>query len=116
MELSDNQFKANVYDYDVGEIKINRPTVVELFTDWCGICKTLSPALDSLAQKFTGAIDIVKVNITRSDDLTKALNIQSVPTFLFFKPNSETNHTITGVSSISNIEKAITNYFYKEAI
>lgn len=109
MELSDTQFKADVYDYDTGELRLERPAVVELFTDWCNVCKIFSPALDSLAQKFKDKVDVMKVNITRSDALTQALDIQGVPTFLFLKPDTKT-HTIIGATSVNAVEKAITEY------
>ncbi len=110
MELSATQFKENVYDYDVGEIRAQRPVMAEFYTQWCGACKTMSPLLDKLAQKFENQIDVIKIDITKSDALASALNIQSVPTFLFLKPSTKGRDTVTGLSSPSLIEKAISDY------
>ncbi len=110
MELSDVQFKESVYDYDAGEIRASRPVLIDLYTDWCQSCKALSPVLDRVAQKFEGLIDIVKVNITKSDDLTSAMNIQGVPTLLFLRPSTKGRETMVGATSPALVEKAIADY------
>lgn len=110
MELSDIQFKENVYDYDVHEIRAQRPVVVDFYTDWCVACKSLSPALDKMAQKFEGLVDIVKVNITKSDALTQAMDIQGVPTLLFLRPGSANSQTLIGNTSSAIVEKTIAEY------
>jgi thiol-disulfide isomerase/thioredoxin len=110
MELSDAQFKESVYDYDVGEIRASRPVMAELFTDWCAACKSLAPTLDKMAQKFEGRVDIIKVNITKSDALTSAMDIQGVPTLLFFRPETKSRQTMVGATSSALVEKAITDY------
>ena len=110
MELSDIQFKERVYDYDMDEVRVSRPVLVDLYTDWCTACKSLSPALDKVAQKFEGVIDIVKVNITKSDALASAMDIQGVPTLLFFRPGTNSRQTMVGATSPALVEKAIADY------
>jgi len=110
MELSSAQFKESVYDYDAGEIRASRPVVVDLYTDWCSSCKALSPALDRVALKFEGLVDIVKVNITKSDELASAMGIQGVPTLLFLRPETIRRETMVGATSSASVEKAIADY------
>jgi len=110
MELSDEQFKGSVYDYDTGEIKAARPVVIDFFTDWCGSCKAFAPVLDTMARKFDGLIDVVKVNITKSDALANALNIQGVPTLLFLRPDTKRQETMVGAATPAVMERAITDY------
>jgi len=110
MEISDAQFKESVYDYDAGEIRASRPVLVDLFTDWCQNCKSFLPTLEKAAQKFEGMIDVVKVNITKSDALTRAMDIQGVPTLLFLRPETKSKQTMVGAASSASVEKAITEY------
>ena len=110
MELSDVQFKESVYDYDAGEIRASRPVLVDLYTDWCVACKNLSPTLDKVAVKFAGMIDIVKVNITKSDALASAMDIQGVPTLLFLRPSTKSSQTMVGNTSSALVEQAIADY------
>lgn len=110
MELSDVQFKESVFDYDANEIKTSRPVVVDLYTDWCTACKSLSPALDRVEAKFEGKVDVIKVNITKSDALTAAMDIQGVPTLLFLRPGSKDRQTLVGATSPAIVEKTIAEY------
>jgi len=110
MELSDVQFKERIYDYDAGEIKAERPVLVDLYTDWCVACKSLSPALDKVAKDFEGRVDVVKVNITKSDALASAMDIQGVPTLLFLRPETKARQTMVGATTPAIVEKAIAEY------
>ena len=107
MELTDVQFKESVFDYETAAFKGAKPTVVDLYTDWCASCKALSPTLDKLAQKFEGKVDIMKVNITKADKLTEALEITGVPTILFFHPGEAKPRNILVGSSAGKIEENI---------
>lgn len=109
MELSDVQFKESVFDYDAHEIKTSRPVVVDLYTDWCSACKSLSPALDRVEAKFEGKVDVIKVNITKADALADAMDIQGVPTLLFLRPDS-IRQTLVGATSPAIVEKTIAEY------
>lgn len=105
MELTDKQFKERIFNYDSNQFLGAKPTIVDLYTDWCVACRALSPSLDRLAEKLQGRVDIMKVNISRADELTSALGIQSVPTLLFFKPGvSGPTQTLVGASA-SKIEE-----------
>lgn len=111
MELTDVQFKESVYDYEAAQVKHDKPVVVDLYTDWCVACKSLSPALDRMAQKFEGIVDIVKVNITKADALASALDIQGVPTLLFLQPGrSNPTQTLVGATTPALVEKTIAEY------
>ena len=58
--------------------------LVDFFATWCGPCKMLSPVLEEIAEKFP-RIKVVKVDIDRFDDLTRAHGIMSVPTIEVYR-------------------------------
>lgn len=108
MELSHIELKDRVYDFVAGTVKNSRPVVVDLYTDWCSACKMMSPGLDLLGEKLMDSVDIVKVNITKADDLVNALQIQSVPTLLFLKPGSTGPvKTVVGAYPPNKVEEDI---------
>jgi len=87
IHITKNDFLAKVWDFEKSpqqwSFKGERPVIVDLFAQWCGPCKTLSPILDELADEYAGKIDIYKVDTGEEEELSEAFNIRSVPSLLF---------------------------------
>ena len=96
MELTVEEFKKSIFDYEHAVFKGIKPTLVDIYTDWCTQCKMISAPLEQLAKKYADSVDIIKVNITTADDAADALEIQGVPTFLFFKPGKDNPYKMVG--------------------
>ncbi|MFD3520024.1 thioredoxin [Streptomyces sp. NPDC058653] len=56
--------------------------LVDLWAVWCGPCRTVSPALEQVAQELAGEIKLVKVDIDRSPGIAARFEVQAVPTLL----------------------------------
>jgi thioredoxin len=64
------------------------PIILDCYADWCGPCKKLTPVLEKVTNEYEGKFKLVKLNIDTLPELTKALNVKSVPTcFLIYKGN-----------------------------
>ena len=63
--------------------------VVDFWADWCGPCKMLSPAVESLAEKYSGQVLVGKVNVDQEPELARAFGIMSIPTVVFLKNGKE---------------------------
>jgi thioredoxin-like negative regulator of GroEL len=44
-------------------LKNERPVVVDFWAAWCGPCKMVAPEMEKLAEKYAGAVDVVKVDV-----------------------------------------------------
>ncbi len=110
MELTDTQFKESVFDFESASLKCEKPCVVDLYASWCTVCTRMDPLMDRLGEKYRDKIDFIKVNISTADKLVNALDVQGVPTLLFFKPGMEGLKRITGVPSSEKVEKIISEY------
>ena len=79
---TDATFEAEVLQND-------KPVVVDFWAAWCGPCKMVAPEMEKLAEKYEGAVDVVKVDVDANPRLSQAFNIMSIPTIAFFKPGAQ---------------------------
>jgi putative thioredoxin len=54
--------------------------VVDLWAEWCGPCKQLSPILERLAEADAGSWVLAKVDVDANPGVTGAFQVQSIPT------------------------------------
>ena len=61
------------------ELSATVPVIVDLWAEWCGPCKQLSPVLDKLVTEYAGRLVLVKVDVDANPQLTQAFQAQSIP-------------------------------------
>lgn len=55
------------------------PVLVDLWAEWCGPCKQLSPRVEEVARELDGRLKVVKVNVDQNPELAQAFRAQSIP-------------------------------------
>ena len=83
---------------------INNKVIVDLYADWCGPCKMLSPVLEKISEEEN--IDIVKINVDNEQELAREYGIMSIPTLIVFENGKEINKNI-GLCSKQDIKEMI---------
>jgi thioredoxin 2 len=58
------------------------PVLVDFWAPWCGPCRTVSPALESLAREMAGRLKLVKVNVDAAPKLGQRFEVRAIPTLL----------------------------------
>jgi thioredoxin 1 len=69
IEIADNMKEGNV--------------IIDVFTQWCGPCKFVSPILEKL--KDEGLFELLKIDLDENRPLGNRFGITAIPTLLFFK-------------------------------
>ena len=74
IDVTDQTFNVDVVDRSRSV-----PVILDLWAEWCGPCKQLSPILEKLAAEADGAWVLAKVDVDANPQLSAALQVQSIP-------------------------------------
>ncbi len=75
LDVTEDTFQAEVV-----ERSLQVPVIVDLWAEWCGPCKQLSPMLERLAQAGNGAWVLAKIDVDANPRIAQLFGVQSIPT------------------------------------
>jgi putative thioredoxin len=61
------------------ELSRSVPVVVDLWAEWCGPCKQLSPILEKVVAELAGRLVLAKVDVDANPQLAQGFRAQSIP-------------------------------------
>jgi len=70
----------DTFDELVVESKV--PVVVDVYANWCGPCKILTPLLEKEIQALNGKVKLVKIDSDDQPNLARGLRVSALPTVI----------------------------------
>lgn len=98
------QFTDSNFDADV--LKSDKPVLVDLWAEWCGPCRMLTPIIEELHAEYEGKAVIGKMNVDENPEVSAKYGVRSIPTLLIFK-NGELVDKQVGVVPKSALVKKL---------
>lgn len=87
-------------------LQSNIPVMVDFFTNWCGPCRNMKPAIESVAAECEDKYKVFGVDIDDAHDLAVEYNINVIPTIVVFE-NGQVKKSVTGSQSKEQLLKLL---------
>ncbi|MCX8206984.1 MAG: thioredoxin [Methanothrix sp.] len=85
---------------------LDKPVLIDFFATWCGPCRMQTPIMEELEKKYSGRIEIKKVDVDSNMELANRYNIMVVPTIVLEKDGKEVRRWL-GVTPKEELSNAI---------
>ena len=72
-------------DFEHEVLQSDRPVLVDFWGEGCMPCRVIAPIVEKFAIDHANEVKVVKVNITKEQELGQYFQIEAVPTLIMFK-------------------------------
>ncbi len=98
----------NIDDFDALINTSEKPLVLDFWAPWCVPCRMMNPIFKTMGNKYSGKIDILKINSDESSDLIRKLGVVSIPTLMGYQ-NGQLAFRRIGVQPAAEIDRLFAN-------
>jgi thioredoxin 1 len=72
-----------------------RLVLVDFGAEWCEPCQAMEPLLEQIADAYSERLQVIRLDVEQSPDVTERLRVMSLPTLVFMR-NGEEVERVTG--------------------
>ena len=101
-EVSDTSFEKDV-------LGSSKPVLVDFWAQWCTPCRMLAPTVEAVAQQYSEAANVVKLNVDDNPSTAQRYGIKGIPTLILFREGKEVERVV-GATSKESITRMIEKY------
>lgn len=101
-EVTDTDFEKDVLGSEY-------PVLVDFWAEWCGPCRMIAPAVEAVAEEYSGKASFFKMNVDENQNVPQRFGIRGIPTLILFKGGQE-QERIVGAVSRDAIAKVVGKY------
>jgi len=93
---ADDGHPLTVTDADFERVVLGAqvPVLVDFWAAWCMPCRIVAPAVEKLAQEFTGRALTAKLDVDGNPLTAQRYGVQSIPTLIYFRNGREVERVI----------------------
>ncbi len=76
---------------DYEKLLVNdKPVVIDIYAEWCGPCKKMSPYLTEMQNTMSDKVTIIRIDADKNTALCKELKVDALPTVYVYKNKTKT--------------------------
>ncbi len=85
--VTDGTFESEV-------LRATEPTLVDFWAEWCGPCKMIGPAVETLAEEYDGRLRVARMDVDSNRQTPGRYGIRGIPTLILFKNGMEVTRIV----------------------